>query len=74
MRSNVEDQQGWLILSPRAKQVVVHTGHAVEEADPALVTNAILEVVRAARTAAASEATQRSSTGHCLAHSAVTIS
>ena len=52
MRSNVEDQQGWLILSPRAKQLVVHTGHAVEEADPDLVTNAILEVVRAARAAA----------------------
>ena len=51
MRSNVADQRGWLILSPRARQVVVHTGHAVEEADPALVTNAILEVVRAARAA-----------------------
>ena len=49
MRSNVEDQRGWLVLSPRAKQVVVHTGHAVEEADPKLVTNAILEVVQAAR-------------------------
>ena len=49
MRSNVEDQRGWLVLSPRARQVVVHTGHAVEEADPTLVTNAILEVVQAAR-------------------------
>ena len=54
MRSNVEDQRGWLIVSPRAKQLVVHTGHAVEEADPTLVTNAILEVVQAARTAARS--------------------
>ena len=52
MRSNVEDQRGWLILSPRAKQMVVHTGHAVEEADPGLVTHAILAVVRAARAAA----------------------
>ena len=49
MRSNVEDQRGWLVLSPRARQVVVHTGHAVEEADPTLVTNAILEVVQSAR-------------------------
>ncbi len=51
MISNVEDQRGWLVISPRAKQLVVHTGHAVEEADPTLVTNAILEVVRAARPA-----------------------
>ena len=51
MRSNVEDQRGWLVISPRATQLVVRTGHAVEEADPTLVTNAILEVVRAARTA-----------------------
>ncbi len=35
MRRNVSDQKGWLVLSPRAKQVVVHTGHAVEEQDPA---------------------------------------
>ena len=52
MRTNVKDQKGWLILSPQAKQVVVHTGHAVEEADPALVTNAILDVVQAARATA----------------------
>jgi pimeloyl-ACP methyl ester carboxylesterase len=50
MRTNVKDQRGWLILSPQAEQMVVHTGHAVEEADPALVTNAILAVVQAART------------------------
>lgn len=49
MRSNVSDQRGWLVLSPRAKQVVVHTGHAIEERDPELVLNAILEVVAAAR-------------------------
>jgi len=49
MRTNVEDQQGWLVLSPRATQVVVHTGHAVDEANPRLVTDAILDVVRAAR-------------------------
>lgn len=49
MRRNVEDQKGWLVLSPRAKQMVVHTGHAVEETDPGLVVNAILDAVREAR-------------------------
>jgi len=48
-RSNVENQQGWLELSPRAEQVVVTTGHAVEEDDPDLVIDAILDVVSAAR-------------------------
>ena len=51
MRSNVQDQRGWLVLSPQARQRVVHTGHAVEEEDPTLVTDAILLVVRAARAA-----------------------
>ncbi|HYG94226.1 MAG TPA: alpha/beta hydrolase [Nocardioides sp.] len=49
IRDNVERQQGWLVLSPDAEQVVVHTGHAVEEADPQLVVDAILDVVDAAR-------------------------
>ena len=49
MRRNVADQKGWLILSPRARQIVVHTGHAVEEADPELVIDAILDVVKASR-------------------------
>ena len=49
MRRNVSDQKGWLVLSPRAKQLVVHTGHAVEEQDPQLVIDAILSVARAAR-------------------------
>jgi len=49
MRRNVSDQKGWLVLSPRAKQLVVHTGHAVEEQDPQLVIDAILGVARAAR-------------------------
>ena len=48
MRRNVEDQKGWLVLSPRAKQSVVHTGHAVEEDDPGLVIDVILDVVKAA--------------------------
>lgn len=49
MRRNVADQKGWLVLSPRARQIVVHTGHAVEEADPELVLDVILDVVREAR-------------------------
>lgn len=49
MRANVQRQRGWLVLSPRAEQLVVHTGHAVEEADPELVHNAILGAVEAAR-------------------------
>jgi hypothetical protein len=49
MRSNVEDQKGWLVLSPQAEQIVVHTGHAVEEDDPGLVIDVILDVVRAAQ-------------------------
>jgi hypothetical protein len=49
MRRNVENQKGWLVLSPRAKQIVVDTGHAVEEDDPELVIDVILDVVEAAR-------------------------
>ena len=49
MRRNVEDQKGWLVLSPRAKQVVVHTGHAVEEEDPKLVIDVIIDTVKASR-------------------------
>lgn len=48
MRRNVEDQKGWLVLSPRAKQIVVHTGHAVEEEDPDFVIDVILDTVKAA--------------------------
>ena len=47
-QTNVEDQKGWLVLSPSAKQIVVTTGHAVEESDPQLVIDAILDVVAAA--------------------------
>ena len=49
MRRNVEDQKGWLVLSPRARQVVAHTGHAVEEEDPELVIDAILDALKEAR-------------------------
>lgn len=49
MRHSVPRQRGWLALSPRAKLLVVRTGHAVEEDDPELVIDAVLDVVRAAR-------------------------
>lgn len=49
MKANVQDQRGWLVLSPRAEQMVVDTSHAVEEDDPQLVIDAILDVVEAAR-------------------------
>ncbi|WP_243073972.1 alpha/beta fold hydrolase [Microbacterium sp. SS28] len=49
METNVEEQEGWFVLSPRAEQLVVTTGHAVEEVDPQLVIDAILDVVSAAR-------------------------
>jgi hypothetical protein len=49
MRRNIECQRGWLVLSPRAKQIVAHTSHAVEKDDPDLVTDAILDVLEAAQ-------------------------
>jgi pimeloyl-ACP methyl ester carboxylesterase len=49
MRRNVVRQRGWLILSPRPKQIVANTSHAVEEDDPDLVIDAILDVVKAAQ-------------------------
>jgi pimeloyl-ACP methyl ester carboxylesterase len=49
MRRNVARQRGWLVLSPRARQILAHTSHAVEEDDPDLVTDAILDVVNAAQ-------------------------
>ena len=49
MRRNIDRQKGWLVLSPRAEQIVVTTGHAVEEEDPQLVIDVILDVVKEAR-------------------------
>ena len=49
MRRNIERQKGWLALSPRAEQIVANTGHAVEEEDPQLVIDVILNAVREAR-------------------------
>ncbi len=48
-RTNVEDQQGWLVLSPQAKQVIVTSGHNVPGIEPALVADEILKVVETAR-------------------------
>ena len=48
-RLNVEDQKGWLVLSPQAKQIVVDTGHVIHHEDPALVIDVVREVVEAAR-------------------------
>jgi pimeloyl-ACP methyl ester carboxylesterase len=49
MRRNIERQKGWRVLSPRADQNVVTTDHAVEEEDPQLVIDVILDVVNEAR-------------------------
>ncbi|MEO7556760.1 MAG: alpha/beta hydrolase [Acidimicrobiales bacterium] len=46
---NVTGQQGWLVLSPRAEQLIVHTGHAVFRDDPDLVIGEILKVLAAAK-------------------------
>lgn len=48
-RSNVEDQRALLELSPQAQQMIVETGHAVEEQNPQLVVDAILDTVAASR-------------------------
>ena len=47
--TNVPDQQGWLVLSPNSKQVVVTTGHDVPENQPDLVIREILAVLKTAR-------------------------
>ena len=48
-RTNVEGQKGWFKLSPRARQVVVTSGHDVPENEPDLVVNEVLQVLDAAR-------------------------
>jgi pimeloyl-ACP methyl ester carboxylesterase len=49
MRRNIGRQKGWLVLSPRAEQIVANTGHAVDEEDPQLVIDVILDAVMEAR-------------------------
>jgi pimeloyl-ACP methyl ester carboxylesterase len=44
--TNVEDQRGWLVLSPNSNQVVVTSGHLVE---PGLIVDEILAVLEAAQ-------------------------
>lgn len=47
---NVEDQQGWFVLSPdHAKQVVVTSGHDLSSNEAELVITEILAVLEAAR-------------------------
>lgn len=46
---NVDGQQSWLVLSPRAEQLVVHTAHDIANDDPQLVIDEITKVVEAAR-------------------------
>jgi hypothetical protein len=48
-QQNVTGQQGWLVLSPRAEQLIVHTGHVVFRDDPDLVIGEILKVLAAAK-------------------------
>jgi pimeloyl-ACP methyl ester carboxylesterase len=46
---NIEGQQGWLVLSPQAQQVVAHTDHDIANADPTFVVEEVIKVVEAAR-------------------------
>jgi pimeloyl-ACP methyl ester carboxylesterase len=46
-RRNVEDQRALLALSPRAEQIIVTTGHAVEEQHPQLVIDTVMDTLRA---------------------------
>jgi hypothetical protein len=48
-KTNVTGQQGWLVLSPLARQVVVTSGHDVPENEPDLTVREILRVLAAAR-------------------------
>jgi pimeloyl-ACP methyl ester carboxylesterase len=48
-QQNVTGQQGWLVLSPRAEQVVVHTSHDVIGDDRDFVIEEILRVLAAAK-------------------------
>lgn len=62
MRENVDRQKGWLVLSPSAEQIVVETGHAVEEEDPKVIIDTILDVVKAAREPRSSNASNQGDT------------
>ena len=47
--TNAKDQEGWLVLSPQATQVIVTSGHDVPIDDPDLVVEEIRKVLEAAR-------------------------
>jgi pimeloyl-ACP methyl ester carboxylesterase len=49
MRRILQAQRGWFVLSPQARQIVTHGGHAVEESDPDLVIKTIIDVVESSR-------------------------
>ena len=43
--TNVQDQRGWLVLSPQATQVVVTSGHDVPINEPDVVVEVVLSVL-----------------------------
>jgi hypothetical protein len=45
-KTNVDVQPGWLVFSPRATQVVVHTGHDIVGEDPQHVIEEIELVLK----------------------------
>ncbi len=60
-QTNVADQQGWLVLSPNSKQIVVTSGHDVAWNESELVTDEILAVLAAARGSQTPPSTEASS-------------
>ena len=48
-RTNVEDQRGWLVLSPSARQVMVASGHDIPGNEAILLTGEILKVLQLAQ-------------------------
>ncbi len=60
-QTNVADQQGWLVLSPNSKQVVVTSGHDVVWSESELVIDEILAVLAAARGSQMPSSTEASS-------------
>lgn len=48
-RTNVRDQREWFALSPQAHQVVVTSGHEVQENEPDLVATEVLGVLSSVR-------------------------
>jgi hypothetical protein len=46
-KTNVDVQRGWLVFSPRAEQVVMHTGHDIVGEDPQSVIEEIERVLEA---------------------------